>query len=183
MIDMNKEGIQPFQVKTIRLCFQAKQQGKINLNPRVTYVDDLGKTGTSAANKVTIVVQAPEASTEEARFSELPQIEFKFKSDSAQKAYDFLIKAFCDDYNVQRLPTNDSGWRTLLAIVKGAHVSKHSMYGRAGRCGTATSELVRVGLVESRFFARERGRGGRVLKLRICHEKEFVKRRLSQYSG
>lgn len=176
MIDMNKEEIQPFQVKTIRLCFQAKQQGKINLNPRVTYVDDLGKTGTSAANKVTIVVQAPEASTEEASFSELPQIEFKFKSDSTQKAYDFLIKAFWDDYNVQRLPGNDSGWRTLLAIVKGAHVSKHSMYGRAGRCGAVTSELERLGLVESRLFPGERGRGGRVVKLRFCGEKGHEKR-------
>jgi hypothetical protein len=49
------------------------------------------------------------------------------------------------------------------------------MYGRCGRGGKATLELGHLGLVESRFFLGERGRGGRVLKIRIRHEKEIVK--------
>ncbi len=67
-----------------------------------------------------------------------------------------------------------------MEVVKNGQVSKHSMYGRHGRGGKVTSELEHLGLVESRFFRGERGRGGRVLKIRICHEKENVKQFLDQ---
>ena len=33
-------------------------------------------------------------------------------------------------------------------------------------------------LVETRFFPGERGRGGNIMKLRICYEKEPVKRHI-----
>jgi hypothetical protein len=46
------------------------------------------------------------------------------------------------------------------------------MYGMSGRCGEAKVELEHLGLVESRFFYGERGRGGQILKLRIFCEKQ-----------
>ena len=38
------------------------------------------------------------------------------------------------------------------------------------------SELEKRGLVEIRFFSGERGRGGRILKMRPAYEKEIIKR-------
>jgi hypothetical protein len=175
---MNKETIQPFQVKTFKLSLQAKQQGKINLNPYVTYIDDLGKTQTIAANMVTLTIQAPETSTKEARFAKLPQIEFKFRSGDAQKAFDFLVKSFLKDYVEKKLPAERSGWRTLMDLVKNGKISKYAAYGLKGRGRRAVSELQHRGLVEARVFSGERGRGGKILKLRVAYNNEALKGRL-----
>ena len=40
----------------------------------------------------------------------------------------------------------------------------------------ALIELESRGLVEARFFPGERGRGGKILKLRVAYEKEIIKR-------
>lgn len=173
-IDMGNDVLNPFQIKTITLSFQAKYPGEISLNPKVIYVDDFGKTKICNTKNIQIVVE-PIISTKVERI--------EFKSDYAQKAFDFLIKAFLEDYLKHKLPLEKSGWRTLMEVVKNGQVSKHSMYGRSGRGGKVTSELEHLGLVESRFFLGERGRGGRVLKIRVCHKKENVKQLLDQRRG
>ncbi len=61
-------------------------------------------------------------------------------------------------------------------IVKHGKVSRSSVYGASGRRGLAISELERRGLVEERVFLGERGRGGKIVKIRICYEKETIKR-------
>ena len=66
-----------------------------------------------------------------------------------------------------------------MEIVRNAPVTMHSMYGRTGKGGKATLELERLGIAEKRLFLGERGRGGRILKMRICYEKEPVKMRVS----
>jgi hypothetical protein len=105
----------------------------------------------------------------------------EFKSEAAQKAFDFLVKAFVEDYFRRRLPKARSGWRTLMNIVKETPVSHYSMYGSGKHHGYAASELERLGVVESRIFLGERGRGGRVLKLRVEAEKESIKNYVDQY--
>jgi tetratricopeptide (TPR) repeat protein len=175
LVDLRKEALTPFKVKTVKLSLKAKQLGEISLAPKLVYIDDLKKTTTSVINKVTITV-VPAVISAESETLELPRI--KFKSDDAERALDFLIDAFREDYTKQRLPLQESGWRTLMDVVKKGQASKHSMYGRSGKGGAATLELGYLGLVESRFFRGERGRGGRILKLRIYPEKEYVKRRL-----
>jgi hypothetical protein len=95
----------------------------------------------------------------------------EFECEATEKAFTFLIHAFEEDYVKRRLPQEKSGWRTLMEIVRNAQVSKHSMYGQSGRGGEVPSELGDLGLVESRFFNGERGRGGHVLKIRICNKK------------
>ncbi len=67
-----------------------------------------------------------------------------------------------------------------MQITKQAKVSKSSVYGARGRRGPAVSELERRGLVETRVFPGERGRGGRILKMRISYEKETIKRHIDQ---
>jgi hypothetical protein len=75
-----------------------------------------------------------------------------------------------DDHN-RRIPEERSGWRTLMDIVKQGGVSKYSVYGSATKRGSAIYELEQAGLVEARIFAGERGRGGRILRLRAAGDK------------
>ena len=67
-----------------------------------------------------------------------------------------------------------------MEIVKHGKVSKSSVYGAGGHRGPAVSELERRGLVETRIFPGERGRGGRISKMRISYEKETIKRHIDQ---
>ena len=67
-----------------------------------------------------------------------------------------------------------------MNIVKQAKVSQYSMYGTGGRRGLATAELEKLGVVEVRVFFGEKGRGGKILKLRVSSEKENVKRYIDQ---
>lgn len=46
--------------------------------------------------------------------------------------------------------------------------------------GIATSELEKRGLVDDRVFLGERGRGGRIFKIRLAYEKETIKRYIDQ---
>ena len=55
-LDLEKEEIGPFEVKTIRIRLRAPKPDTFNLNPRVTYVDESGKTQTCTSNQVTITV-------------------------------------------------------------------------------------------------------------------------------
>ncbi len=76
----------------------------------------------------------------------------------------------------RRLALEKSGWRTFVQIKENAKVPKSSIYGTIKRRGYAISELERRGLVETRIFPGERGRGGRINKARISYEKETIKR-------
>ena len=105
-------------------------------------------------------------------------VEFEFKSEHSRKVFDFLLSSFVEDYMRLRLPVERSGWRTVLNAVKHAKVPSSAVYGRKGRLGKAIGELQHRGLVETRFFPGERGRGGNIMKLRICYEKEPVKRQI-----
>ncbi len=105
-------------------------------------------------------------------------VEFEFKSKHSGKVFDFLVGSFVEDYMRLRLPVEKSGWRTLMNAIKHAKVPASAVYGRKGRLGKAIGELQHRGLVETRFFPGERGRGGNIMKLRICYEKEPVKRQI-----
>ena len=80
----------------------------------------------------------------------------------------------------RKMPLEKSGWRTYMEIVKHGEVSKSSVYGGEGHRGRAISELEGCGLAEERIFTGERGRGCRIVKMRICYEKETIKRHVDQ---
>jgi hypothetical protein len=103
-------------------------------------------------------------------------LSFEFSSESAQKVFSYIIDAFINDYMRQKLSLEKSGWRTLMDTIKYGGVPKSSVYSTRGGMGSAISELVKRGLVEIRFFPGERGRGGRILKMRPAYEKETIKR-------
>ena len=58
-----------------------------------------------------------------------------------------------------------------MQVVKNAQVTMHSIYGRSGKGGKARLELGQLGILETRIFSGERGRGGNIIKIRIKPEK------------
>jgi hypothetical protein len=180
-LEMSGREIGAFQVETVKLNVKAEKIGVYSLDPKVVYVDDLGETKTSKPNPISIIVDPRLSAPMEKKIDETKPVTLEFRSEAAQKAFDFLVKAFVEDYFRKRLPKERSGWRTLLNIVKKAPVSHYSMYGSGKHHGYAASELERLGVVEFRIFLGERGRGGRVLKLRVDAEKGNTKNYVDQY--
>ena len=111
-----------------------------------------------------------------------PKLSFEFKTEGARRAFDYLVKSYVEDYMKRRFPLEKSGWRTLMEIIKHGKVSRSSVYASGGGRGASVSELERRGLVEARIFLGERGRGGKIVKMRICYEKEPVKRYIDRHT-
>jgi len=176
---MNQRKIDPFQVDTIKLHMKLSEIGVYNSEPSVSYVDDLGTLKENKASMISITAQLNPLKRE-VKLKEItePTGELVFKSIAAEKAFDYLVNAFKQDYIARKLPLEMSGWRTLTDVIKNAHVTLYGMYGQGGRAGKTTLELKHVGVVESRFFPGERGRGGQVLKLRVWYEHKSVRERI-----
>ena len=175
----------PFEVESIKFVLQPKRPGIFNLAPSMSYKDlnhdDYKEASSYAIKPLRIIVTpkaSPELSVQTAESSSL--VEFEFRNESAKRAFDFLLSSFVQDYMRRRLPLEWSGWRTLMEIVKHTNVSRHSIYGDGHSRGRAISELEQRGLVEARIFPKERGRGGKITKLRVFYEREIVKRRIDQ---
>jgi tetratricopeptide (TPR) repeat protein len=176
-INMNNRQIGPFKVETIKTKMSYTTAGTFDLKPRLYYTTELGEPKSNRAPPITINVQL--GPSEEKKATELLNGKLEFKSEAAEKAFNYLVNAFEKDYLRLKIPIEKSGWRTLTEVARNAEVTMYSMYGRTGGGGKVTTELANLGLVESRFFLGERGRGGRIFKMRIHHGKVFVKRRLS----
>ena len=191
-LDLKKHFIEPFQLLTINFTLIANKEGIHSFSPGISYTDEIGnskkckldpvniKIGIERQSNVNlsekgisaIPVDAPSES-----FQESP-VEFHFKNDASNKVFDFLVSSFVEDYMRLRLPMDNSGWRTLMEAVKRSKVPVSAVYGRRGRLGKVIGELQRRGLIETRFFKGERGRGGNIMKFRICYEREPVKRQI-----
>jgi tetratricopeptide (TPR) repeat protein len=179
-LEMNGREIGAFQVETVKLNVKALKIGVCNLDPKVVYIDDLGETRTCKPKTISIIVNPSRSRSREKEIDVTNSGKLEFRSEAAQKAFDFLVKAFVEDYFHRRLPKERSGWRTLMDIVKKTPVSYYSMYGSGKNHGYAASELERLGVVEFRIFIGERGRGGKVFKLRVDTEKEIIKNYVDQ---
>lgn len=105
---------------------------------------------------------------------------FSFEHETAKKIFDHLVDSFIEDYMVKKIVAERCGWRSITEISKegGIHIS--ALYGKQGGMGTALDEPVKRGLVEQRFFPGERGRGGEIMRFRICYEKEPIKEYINQ---
>jgi tetratricopeptide (TPR) repeat protein len=180
---MDEEKLDPLHVKTLELTFQALKSGVLILSPKVIYLDNFGRTEMHQSRKVVLTIIPAFHSTEtEGKNAQTP-IKIEFKSEAAQKAFDFLKKSFMEDYLCLRIPQERSGWRTLMTIARKGNVSKYSLYGFSGKHGEAIRELERLGLVESRVFSGERGRGGKILKFRLAYEDETVRKQIDLKLG
>lgn len=165
-VDLKGKRLDPLKVESIKLRLKAIKAGVATVGPTIVYVDDAGKFRTCSLEPVTITVH--------------PRLQFEFKTQAAQTAFAFLTRAFVQDYMQRRLSLENSGWRTLMELVRQGKLSKSSIYGARGRRGPALSELEKRGLVETRIFHGERGRGGKIQKARIAYRKETIKRYIDQ---
>ncbi len=162
-IQLKESKIAPFQARTIKLSAKIANAGVYALEPIIGYVDEAGTTCLSKAIPITIAVQ-PAPTSQNLMSAESDKI--ALATEPAKKVVRYLVKAFNEDCHCRMLPTEKSGWRTLMQIAAQANVTKHSLYGQMGHGGEILNELRRLRLVEAKFFSGERGRGGNVLKLR-----------------
>jgi tetratricopeptide (TPR) repeat protein len=179
--DIGRERMEigAFEVEIINFKVQASKAGVFTFSPQVIYIDTQGETRTCHVKPITITVQ-PELSITIKEEAATPISKIKFDSEAAQKAFDYLVKAFVDDNFQGRLPKERCGWRTLNQIVKQAKISQYSMYKSKGRTGLALNELKKLGLIEIRIFFGERGRGGKIKKVRVLLDKENVRKFIEQ---
>jgi tetratricopeptide (TPR) repeat protein len=168
-IVLNNQVIEPFSVQSIKLSILFCKPGVYNLNPQVIYADKNGTSKTFISRAVQIYVAS--APLQLVSNQELKPQKVYFKSETAERIYDFLIKAYQQDYTQRRMPKDRSGWRSLMDIVREAKVSRYGIYGFPNSQGQAMTELQHYKLVEIRVFEGERGRGGKITKARIIPEK------------
>lgn len=161
-LDMKGKRLEPLKVESIRLCVLPNEPGILELNPELVFTDDRGEFRTCVPKPVRIRINS--------------KLKFEFENKATEKVLTYLTHAFKNDYLLRKVPSDKSGWRTLMEIVKEGKVPKWSVYGAGRWTGSAVSELQRLRLAEPRVFQGERGRGGRILKVRICYESETVKR-------
>ena len=157
-LNMRGKRLDPLSVESVSVWVQIPDVVGVSLSPNVVYVDELGNFKTARVEEVKI----------------LPVVEFESKV--AQVVFSYLVDAFIEDRVKRRLGVEKSGWRSFPQIIKGAGVSKRSLYGAGGRIGHGLAELQRKGLVELETLLGERGRGGHILRVRIHHAKELVRR-------
>jgi tetratricopeptide (TPR) repeat protein len=166
------------EVETLKIRLQPSNSGIFHLTPKITYKDKLGNIQSYQPAPLTITINPTQQFPSKSSSAIVSSLKLDLKCESSQKALDFLVVAFINDYKTQKLPLERSGWRTLMDILRQGSVSQYSLYGVAGKRGKVLSELEGKGLVESRFFEGERGRGGKVVKVRIAIESETVKQRI-----
>jgi hypothetical protein len=162
LIDMKGKRILPLKVESITFWMQSKETGSFTLKPQIVYVDEIGNFKQCFPKPATITVH--------------PKTELEFRTNAAQKAFEYLIRSFVEDYMKRKLVLKKSGWRSYVQIIKNAKVSARKIYGSKGSPGIAISELQRRGLIETRIFPGERGRGGKIVRTRICYDRDVVKR-------
>jgi tetratricopeptide (TPR) repeat protein len=193
-LELKKQIIEPFETITIKFSLKASKPGNYILSPELFFEDQVKNIGAHRLQQLIIKIHPASEKKDnqniqpiQVLFGEKPflvstalPVEFEFKSEHSSKVFDFLSGSFVEDYMQLRLSIEKSGWRTMMDAVKHAKVPSSAVYGREGRLGKPISELRHRGLIETRFFPGERGRGGNIMKLRICYEKEPVKRHIDQ---
>ncbi len=195
---LNAKPFGPFQVDLFKLRMQAKKPGVLSFSPHVIYLNSQHEKRIVKPNPLSVNVKLktvridresnvskldpPQQVAKESSICVLPSsatsgslVKCEFKSEASQRAFDFLVDSFIEDYMHRKLALEKSGWRTFTEIIKQGKVPKFSVYGNIHHKGQIFSELERRGFVELRVFPGERGRGGKITKARICYEKEPIR--------
>ena len=165
-LNLKGRKIDPLKVESIKINLQATATGVLHLKPQLVYVDDTGKFRTSRPEPVNVLVH--------------PKATFEFHTKEAEKIFNYLVASFVDDYMKRKTTLEKSGWRTLNEIVKNAKTHKSGVYGIGAGRGRDLLELEKRGIVESRIFQGERGRGGNILRVRVAYDKETIKRYIDE---
>jgi tetratricopeptide (TPR) repeat protein len=175
---LSQTELNGLQVETAKIKIVLTKPGEFVIKPNLIYISDLGQNQTYNMNSVKLKIKPKPISKElQTRIGMKVDLKVEFKSVAAENIFDYLVKSFKNDY-LQRMPKEKSGWRTLMDMVREGKISKHSVYDSAGRHGSAIAELERNKMVEVRVFEGERGRGGKILKVRIAVDKEAIRKEI-----
>jgi hypothetical protein len=185
----NEKPVGSFCLEKVDLSFQAQKIGVLNFSPKVVYQDTSGIRIISKINSINLTINQS-SSTEnteknirdksQTTFLNNDQIKCELRTAVSLSTFEYLIDSFIADYMHYKLSPEKSGWRTLTEIIGNARIPKSSVYGANCRKGRVLLELEARGLVEVRMFKGERGRGGRITKVRICYEKDPLKHLVEQ---
>jgi hypothetical protein len=176
-VESKEKTLEPFSVASVVLALQAAEAKRFNLTPKVDYIDDFGNNKTAKPQTIQINVSPKPMRTElEDSALSTRQENIEFGSQAAEKAFDYLLRSFAEDYVRRKMPKEKAGWRTLMDIVRQGKITRHSVYGSSRGRRQTLAELEQSHLIETRMFSGERGRGGVVRKVRVCYEKENIKR-------
>ena len=155
-VNLAGKKLEPVKTETITLVARSGEAGYFEIRPRVVFIDDLGQLRIHELTAAQVTVLAPLVLN-----LTRPASELIFKS---------LLDAFVRDHRDRKTFIEKAGWRSMVEIARAARVPRSSLYGTGGRRGPALFELQRKGLAEMRIFPGERGRGGRVMKIRVSPE-------------
>ena len=204
-LDMRGKRLEHLKMEEMRIVLRSAQRGLFHLRPRAIFTNDQGNirrfefepvellveefgtkgwlrgpiTGESTKSSTTVtdeISKSPLASTVE----EVPPVvnvppEFRFETERARDVFQKLVDEFLYDYMTKRLYIDAAGWRSLMDLIEKTKIPRSSLYGPEGRDGPVLAELERRGLVETRIFQGERGRGGEIKKIRVAYGNEIVK--------
>ncbi len=183
VIDLKGRRIEHLKTYQVKVSLKAVRTGSFELRPRLFYVDDKGNYRSFQFQPATLTVLEHGITGQSISLAVHPVPAkvvipegFRFETERAREVFRCLVKDFLHDYMSRRLYVEKAGWRSLMDLVREMKIPRSAVYGPQGRDGPVIVELERRGLVESRIFPKERGRGGAVKKVRVAYENEIVKR-------
>jgi tetratricopeptide (TPR) repeat protein len=103
-------------------------------------------------------------------------------SDRSRAVFSYLSNEFNDDFYLKRLSSEACGWRSFIEIARSIGVPVSTFYV-ASRGRNLLTDLEKSGLIESRVFQGQRGRGGKTTRLRIAFERDEIRKYLSRKAG
>jgi len=164
---LNGKKLSPFEVKSfnIKLRTEDSKLSEAILSPKISYSNARGELYEKTSSPVFLKIASG--------------AEFEFEKLHSKQIFDYLTKAFINDYMVSGSDSYQSGWRTLGQIAREGHVPHFSVYARKGGVSAEVSELVNRGLIEKQVSAG-RGRSGEVMQIRIAYEKDVIKSHVAE---
>ena len=91
----------------------------------------------------------------------------------ATQLLEFLKAAYIQDDEVERVPLDRCGWRSLVQVAKGTGLPANSFFGKKpGEVSEDIQKLIKQHLIDVRYFKGERGRGGEVARFRIVNPRQ-----------
>ena len=171
MMDFEGKRFLPLQMDTFSYTVKLKSDvGALEFNPKVYYSDQSGKLWITQAD-----LQRLDASR---------VLNLNFSDMKTKALFDCLVKSFINDLTIEKLHEDRSGWRTISQISNDIGMPPSTAYGKVkGGMGLVFVELQRLGLMETRMFPGERGRGGNITKIRIAYAKEPIRGHIKQLIG
>ena len=186
-VNLTGKRLDHLQTLNIKLVLMSGETGQFEFHPRIFFADDKGSYKSAEFPVRSLKVLGIESEAEGARLQigistaqiSLPA-DLQFETERARLVFNCLVKEFLGDYIAKRFIMDAAGWRTFMEVAKKVKVPKSSFYGVGGRIGPVLAELEHRGLVETRVYSEQRGRGGEVRRLRVAYDNLIVRELLRE---